>query len=172
MPLQKTTSTQLLPKNRTLKKSSKKTFNLKQLPQEIDITPDIFKDYPLENVIVEQDEDMNYIFYYKDGDNKIELNKTEIGGGASGIIYEIKQGPYSFIVKDIKKIQEKNKELAILKKLKKEQILCNVVNSHIITYNNQEFIVMDRYDGPLSNFLYYILSNCPRRKSITRKVWC
>tara|TARA_A100001015_G_scaffold304105_1_gene394799 strand:+ start:6422 stop:7978 length:1557 start_codon:yes stop_codon:yes gene_type:complete len=163
MPLQKKTSTQLLPKNsspiKTLKKPSKKTFNLKQLPQEINITPDIFKkDYPLDKVIVEQDEDMNYIFYYKVDDNKVKLNKTKIGGGASGIIYEIKQGPYSFTVKDIKKKKEKNKELAIIKQLNTKPILCNVVNSHIITYNNQEFIVMDRYDGPLSNFLHYILS--------------
>ena len=157
MPSQKKKTQKKLSLQRTTTPS--KQFRLKQLPQEIDIEADIFKkditqSYPLNNVIVEQDEDMIDTFYYKDGDNKIELKKTKIASGASGTVYEIKQGPYSFTVKQFQNKEEEKKELKILEILLKTQpILCNVVNSHIITYKNKKFIVMDRYDGSLYELL-------------------
>ena len=147
-------------KGMSLKNSPSKRFLVKQPPQEIDIEAyvfekDITQSYPLENVIVEQDEDMNDTFYYKDGDDKIKLKKKKIGDGATANVFEIAPPqPLSFIYKEFKRPTDQTIELNILESLKTQPILCNVVNSHIITKpDTKKIIVMDKYDGALRDLL-------------------
>ena len=166
----------------SLKTRPSKKFRLKQLPQEIDIEANVFEkditqSYPLDNVIVEQDKDMVNTFYYKDRDDKIELEKTKIASGANGTVYEIKKSPYSFIYKEFTNPKHQKIELKILKSLKTQPILCNVVNSRIITNpDNNKFIVMDKYDGSLYNLLkernVLLKTNLDIFKQIIHDVYC